>query len=45
LHELNLSSGGMSTDESTGEQACAAPVDGLVPVDPIKVTDKRSSAK
>ena len=34
LHDLNLPSGGMSTDENTGEQVCAAPVDSLVPVAP-----------
>ena len=45
LHDLNLQSGGMSTDENTGEQACAAPVDGLVPVAPIKVTGKKDQAQ
>ena len=45
LHDLNLPSGGMSTDENTGEQTCAAPVDGLVPVAPIKVTGKKDQAQ
>jgi len=45
LHDLNLPTGGMSTDENTGEQACAAPVDGLVPVAPIKVTDRKDQAQ
>jgi len=45
LHDLNLPSGGMSTDENTGEQACAAPIDGLVPVAPIKVTGRKDQAQ
>jgi len=35
----------MSADENNGEQACAAPVDGLIPVDPIKVTGRKDQAQ